>query len=136
MLHVNRRTPLPFVLLCLSAAVAILLGACAAPTPVTVVVTAPPVVETVTVRETVQVEVPADFEDARGTHGFFTSRISGNERVVTDHADEPRDPAGVRVAHLYGLLREDLRGVAAGAADARRDERRGLRWRERFERAA
>jgi basic membrane protein A len=48
-----------FSLMSLFAALALLLGACATPTPVTIIVTAPPVVQTVQVKETVQVEVPS-----------------------------------------------------------------------------
>jgi basic membrane protein A and related proteins len=62
MLKLNRRMSLTSALLCLFSALALLLGACAPAAPVTVVVTAPPVVETVTVKETVQVEVQTTVE--------------------------------------------------------------------------
>jgi basic membrane protein A and related proteins len=62
MLMLNRRNSFAFLLRCLFSAVALLLSACATPTPVTVVVTSPPVVETVTVKETVQVEVQSTVE--------------------------------------------------------------------------
>src|SRR3990172_318469 len=51
----NRRNN--FLLLSLLAALTLLLGACATPTPVTVVVTAPPVIQTVEVKSTVEVPV-------------------------------------------------------------------------------